>query len=74
MAQSMAASGSWGLPAEEHAPLDIDFYHRSNGFLPPWKLILTTLESFSFLLWKRTHHFNILQGNKEAQCNRIKAF
>jgi len=30
MAQSMAASGSWGLPAEEHAPLEIDFYHRTH--------------------------------------------
>ena len=63
MAQSMAASVSWGLPAEEPDPLEIDVYHgrywffttmeivfttMESDFLSPWKLILTTLESFSF--------------------------
>ena len=46
--------------------VEIDFYHNGSWFLQPWKVFLFFSE------W--THHFNILQVNKEAQCNGIKIY
>ena len=34
----------------------IDFYHRGNWFLPPWKLIFTTMQIFSS---RRNFNFSI---------------
>jgi len=40
MAQSMAASVSWGLPAEEPDPLEIDVYH----IFTTMEIVFTTME------------------------------
>ena len=46
MAQSMAASVSWGLPAEEPDPLEIDVYHAFTTM----EIVFTTME-IDFYRW-----------------------
>ena len=62
------ASVSWGLPAEEADPLEIDVYHGRYWFLPlwklflpPWKLIFYHHGSWFLPPWKV---FLFLNGNK----------
>jgi len=60
----------------QHGSLRVS-HGEENWFLPLWKLIFTTMETFFFSPRKFFYHFNILQTgeiqiSKEAQCNGIQ--